>query len=334
MQDILTNPYTWIAVLSVLIVLFVILCLVIGRDKNKAGKVKRYPVASVDIGMAQFIGTREKQDDSFGVHTNGNGTFAIVADGIGGFMDGDVASRIAVDTFIENFKMGNVSNNINFFFNSSAITANERIRKQFGDKMCGTTVVAAIVADRKLYYTSIGDSIISVFRNGRLIPVNTKHNVESYLEDQDFFRMNGIFRDCYLLQRPEGHIKDVQVIPNDTCIEIVTDGRVDIRILEKDVLLYEGTFEHSFSYTPEHPILWNAEKPYLYSLTFTYEDEIITQKIGFVTYTIGKDREFLVNGVEVKLKGVNHHDTHPQNGWTVTEIEMRTDLELMKKLNM
>ncbi|MBQ2746010.1 MAG: serine/threonine-protein phosphatase [Lachnospiraceae bacterium] len=183
MQDILTNPYTWIAVLSVLIVLFVILCLVIGRDKNKAGKVKRYPVASVDIGMAQFIGTREKQDDSFGVHTNGNGTFAIVADGIGGFMDGDVASRIAVDTFIENFKMGNVSNNINFFFNSSAITANERIRKQFGDKMCGTTVVAAIVADRKLYYTSIGDSIISVFRNGRLIPVNTKHNVESYLEE-------------------------------------------------------------------------------------------------------------------------------------------------------
>lgn len=183
MQDILTNPYTWITVLSVLIVLFVILCLVIGRDKNKAGKVKRYPVASVDIGMAQFIGTREKQDDSFGVHTNGNGTFAIVADGIGGFMDGDVASRIAVDTFIENFKMGNVGNNINFFFNSSAITANERIRKQFGDKMCGTTVVAAIVADRKLYYTSIGDSIISVFRNGRLIPVNTKHNVESYLEE-------------------------------------------------------------------------------------------------------------------------------------------------------
>lgn len=183
MQEILTNPLTWIIVLSVLCVLFVILSLVIGRDKNKAGKVKKYSVASVDVGVAQYIGTREKQDDSFDVYTNENGTFAIVADGIGGFMDGDVASRIAVDTFIENFKVGNVSNNINFFFNSSAITANERIRKQFGDKMCGTTVVAAIVAERKLYYTSIGDSIISVYRNGRLIPVNTKHNVESYLEE-------------------------------------------------------------------------------------------------------------------------------------------------------
>ena len=183
MRDILVNPYTWITVLSVFIVVFIILCLVIGRDRNKTNKVSKIPTAPVEVGAAQYIGTREKQDDSFGIHTNGSGTFAIVADGIGGFMDGDVASRIAVDTFLEGFKAGNVSNNINFFFSSAAIAANEKIRKQFGDKMCGTTIVAVLVADRKLYYSSIGDSIISVFRNGRLIPVNTKHNVESYLEE-------------------------------------------------------------------------------------------------------------------------------------------------------
>lgn len=67
--------------------------------------------------------------------------------------------------------------------------------------------------------------------------------------------------------------------------------------------------------------MWNAEKPYLYKLVFEYEDEIIVQKVGFVTYKIGDNNEFLVNGVEVKLKGVNHHDTHPENGWCMTDEE-------------
>lgn len=176
------NPYTWIIVLSVFILLLVILCLVVGQDKkNKVHRSTR--VAAVEIGAAQYIGTREKQDDSFDICANEKGVFAIVADGIGGFMDGDVASRIAVNTYIENYQLSNINDNINYFFNTSAIRANERIRKQFGDKMCGTTVVAAYINDRKLYYSSIGDSIISVFRNGRLISVNTKQNVESYLED-------------------------------------------------------------------------------------------------------------------------------------------------------
>ena len=182
MQDILTNPYVWIIILSVLILLLAVLCLVVGRDKkNKVPRSTRG--LAVDIGAAQYIGTREKQDDSFDICANEKGVFAIVADGIGGFMDGDVASRIAVNTYIENYQFSNVSDNVNYFFNTSAIKANERIRKQFGDKMCGTTVVAAYVRDMKLYYSSIGDSIISVFRNGRLISVNTKQNVESYLED-------------------------------------------------------------------------------------------------------------------------------------------------------
>ncbi|MBQ2982930.1 MAG: protein phosphatase 2C domain-containing protein [Lachnospiraceae bacterium] len=182
MRDIITNPYTWIIVLSIFILLLAILCIVVGRDKrNKGQRGKR--VAAVEIGAAQYIGTREKQDDSFDICSNEKGVFAIVADGIGGFMDGDVASRIAVNTYIENYQLSNISDNINYFFNTSAIRANERIRKQFGDKMCGTTVVAAYIKDKKLYYSSIGDSIISVFRSGRLISVNTKQNVESYLEE-------------------------------------------------------------------------------------------------------------------------------------------------------
>jgi len=157
----------------------------------------------------------------------------------------------------------------------------------------------------------------------------------SYLEDQDAFRYNGIFRDVYLLSRPKGHIKDIKITTEDNVINIVFDGKAKISLTDRSGnLMACGNYVNQAQITVDNPIMWNAEKPYLYELTFNYEDEIITQKVGFVSYSIGKDREFLVNGVEVKLKGVNHHDTHPTNGWTITEGEMRTDLELMKKLNI
>lgn len=183
MQDVLLNPYTWMIVLGVFIIVFVTLSYLFNLEYSIFHR-KPDAAAYVATGMAQYIGTREKQDDSFDSQKNGDITFAIVADGIGGFMDGDMASRIAVDTFMENYRNNDVSDNINYFFQSSAMSANEKIRKKFGDTPCGTTVVAALVMGRQLYYTSIGDSIISVFRNGRLIPINTKQNVESWLEEQ------------------------------------------------------------------------------------------------------------------------------------------------------
>ena len=54
--------------------------------------------------------------------------------------------------------------------------------------------------------------------------------VGSYLEDQDFFRFNGIFRDCYVLQRPEGHISDIEMIPNDKEISISLEGTANVSI--------------------------------------------------------------------------------------------------------
>ena len=162
-----------------------------------------------------------------------------------------------------------------------------------------------------------------------------KWSCGSYLECQDFFRYNGIFRDVYLLSRPKGHIRDIKIFTEDNKINIDFEGSAEIALLDMEGnILSVQNAENSAVFTVESPVLWNAEKPYLYSLTFTYKDEIITQRVGFVTYTIGKDREFLVNGTEVKLKGVNHHDTHSVNGWTVTEEELRTDLILMKKLNI
>ena len=156
----------------------------------------------------------------------------------------------------------------------------------------------------------------------------------SYLEDQDFFRYNGIFRDCYLLQRPEGHIGDVELIPNDTNITISLDGSASVRIKAGDTVLCESDMTDRFSYTPENPILWNAEKPFLYTVELQRGGEVITLQAGLRSIAISEQYELLINGVSVKLHGVNHHDTSKLRGWCQSDEELRQDLLLMKALNI
>ena len=170
----------------------------------------------------------------------------------------------------------------------------------------------------------------------------------SYLEDQDCFRYNGIFRDVYLLSRPEGHIVDIDIVTEGNEILITLEGSAEIALYDRSGNLLDRCTagcdeqsvtgccrtERSARFTVENPVLWNAENPYLYELVFIYEDEIIRQSVGFVEYGVNERGAFTVNGVEVKLKGVNHHDTHPNNGYTMSDEDILQDLKLMKKLNI
>lgn len=157
----------------------------------------------------------------------------------------------------------------------------------------------------------------------------------SYLEDQDEFRYNGIFRNVYLLSRPKGHIFDIDIKSADGCIRVDFEGSAMVELYDgENNLLDTKTGENTVEFNVEKPIMWNSENPYLYELVFKYKDEIIRQKTGFVKYGVNERSAFTVNGVEVKLKGVNHHDTHPTNGYTMTDDEILRDIKLMKKLNM
>lgn len=156
----------------------------------------------------------------------------------------------------------------------------------------------------------------------------------SYLEDQDFFRYNGIFRDVYLLQRPEGHIRDVDMIPTDSAIRIQLEGAATVRVKAGETLLTEAQMRDRFVFSPENPVLWNAEKPFLYTVELERAGEIITLKAGLRSIAISERYELLINGQSVKLHGVNHHDTDPNRGWCQSEEELRRDLALMKSLNM
>ena len=156
----------------------------------------------------------------------------------------------------------------------------------------------------------------------------------SYLESQDMFRHNGIFRDVLLLQRPEGHIEDVEAIPNDKEICVKLEGKANLKIKEADKILFEGEIENEFAFAPENPVLWNAEKPFLYTIQLERAGETVTFKTGMRDIKISSKFELLVNGVSVKLHGINRHDTSKYNGWCQSEEEILRDLKLMKELNI
>ena len=143
----------------------------------------------------------------------------------------------------------------------------------------------------------------------------------SYLEDQDCFRLNGIFRDVYLLSREQNHIKDIDI--GADCKNIyVSHNDYEIYDMDKNIA------------DLSNPVLWNAENPYLYTVIVKGKTEFIPIKVGMREIKISKNNELLINGVSVKLKGVNHHDTHPAKGYTMSDDDLRYDLERMKELNI
>ena len=158
----------------------------------------------------------------------------------------------------------------------------------------------------------------------------------TYIEDQDFFRFNGIFRSVYLLSRPALHIRDFFITTeNDGTVGIDLslsgdcedlDSKLSVRLFAPDgTEIEEGA---------ESPLLWTAETPNLYGLLLSFNGEYIYKKFGFREISVAEDCALLVNGESVKLKGVNHHDTHPKNGYTVTKEELWEELCLMKRHNI
>ena len=143
----------------------------------------------------------------------------------------------------------------------------------------------------------------------------------SYLECQDFFRLSGIFRDVYLLSREENHIRDIYI-------------KADTKTISVDCDNYEILDADGNPADLSAPILWNAEHPYLYTVLIKGKTEFIPIKVGMRDIRISDQYELLINGVSVKLKGVNHHDTHPTGGHVLSEETIREELLLMKSLNI
>jgi len=158
----------------------------------------------------------------------------------------------------------------------------------------------------------------------------------TYLEDQDFFRFHGIFRDVYLLRRPENHVRDL-FIRTDVkgSVSIEADFIGDDLPISGFILAPDGEKKsfRSAHFKIRSPKLWNAEEPSLYTLVLHVGGEYIRKKIGFRSISVSPAGELLINGTYVKIKGVNRHDSNPRTGYTVSEEDMRRDLLMMKANN-
>jgi len=170
----------------------------------------------------------------------------------------------------------------------------------------------------------------------------------SYLEDQDFYRLSGIFRDVYLLSRSKNRVRDVFLKAeldaqyNDAVLSIAPEkegadtGRVLFKLYAPDgglVIKKEIGFDET-RFDVSAPLKWNAETPCLYKALINYEGEWIPIDFGFRKIEIAKDCALLINGVPVKLKGVNRHDTDPALGHYTPLEHMRRDLVIMKRHNI
>lgn len=139
----------------------------------------------VEIGNGQTIGRRDEQDDYFSTEETEHGTIAVLADGISGLANGRMASTVAVNTFIQEFKKLDSLENMESFFRTTALHSNDQIIENLQGSNGGTTLVAAIIDEYgHLYWGAVGDSVISIFRNGEFIAINQKHIFESVLKDR------------------------------------------------------------------------------------------------------------------------------------------------------
>ena len=179
----------------------------------------------------------------------------------------------------------------------------------------------------------------------------------TYLEGQDFWRMSGITRDCYLVKRGKTHISDFSLntlldaeyknailnlnikLNNPAAAKITAMLMDGDKFVANSEVVFSNDFEKSVSIPVTAPKLWSAEEPNLYKLILTLSDkagkviEAIPQLVGFRDVQI-KDGLLLVNGKPILIKGANRHETDPVTGQAISKEAMLRDIKLMKQWNI
>ena len=167
----------------------------------------------------------------------------------------------------------------------------------------------------------------------------------TYLESQDMFRNNGIFRDVLLRVSEPTDLYEIgaraEKIGNTYALTLSAEALADTEIrftleghgLRRSAAITPGVRQARITFDGLEVTEWNAEAPTLYDLYFETPTCCIRERIGFKTVEIKGD-VFLLNGHRVKFKGVNHHDTSPTNGYTMTPEEIARDVALCKAYNI
>ena len=177
-----------------------------------------------------------------------------------------------------------------------------------------------------------------------------RYSTASWLEDQDFWRFSGIFRDIYLYAVPEIHVRDMKVIADydyengsgilTTELDIIGESDYSVKLTLTDKngnKVYEGDAANVTASIPD-VMPWSAEAPNLYTLTaeIIADGEIVETaetKVGFRTFEL-KNGIMCLNGKRIIFKGINRHEWNANGGRVVTEENMLWDIRFMKQNNI
>lgn len=169
----------------------------------------------------------------------------------------------------------------------------------------------------------------------------------SYLEDQDFWRLSGVGRDCYLYAREAQHVRDLRIVADVDTVNYrqgklsvtlqKTSASLPVRLTLLDAegrqVLSTETRSSKVDLQVASPKLWTAETPYLYTLRVEAGGEVIPQRVGFRNVRIARG-QLLVNGQPILIKGANRHEIDPDGGYHVSRERMIQDILVMKQMNI
>ena len=232
---------------------------------------------------------------------------------------------------------------------------NKEINKEYYINFEGVNAYFYLYINDNFVGCSQGSHLPSEFNiTNYIVPGNNSATIvvfkwawSTYLEDQDFYHLSGIFRDVYILERNSNHIVDFTIISSENNIDLnfcvsnnKTDSDINLELYDaSNNLIHSSAIRAqennlSCNIVIDSPFLWNAENPYLYTLLIVYNNEFIPCQIGFRSVKINNFCQLLINGAPIKIKGVNRHDTNPDTGHTTPLDTIINELILMKKHNI
>lgn len=177
----------------------------------------------------------------------------------------------------------------------------------------------------------------------------------SYLEDQDFWRLSGIARECYLYAQPKVSFDDIEIIPdldnnykngilNINVKASQASAKVDIQLFDsegKQIANAKESVNKTITLNVENPKKWSAEEPNLYKLQLSLLDskgnvtQVVNQNVGFRKIEQKEELgQIWVNGQAVLIKGANRHEMDPDYGYNVPRWRMEQDIRIMKEMNI
>jgi len=182
-----------------------------------------------DVGSSMTIGSREVQEDQVGTLYTNSGLLTVLADGMGKEYGGRIASRAAVETFLDLFKDYNAFDNPQYYFRKAFSAANRAILRILDNERRGSASVgAAMIRDGWLYYAVVGNVKVCVYRNGDLVPMSAGHTLDVLAEEK--FRIGRLSREDALVLLESHRLYNY----------VGQDGFKDVEYIDRPVALRRG----------------------------------------------------------------------------------------------